>query len=189
MAVETTPRHEELQAELVALFLAEGFRPFTLGDLATRLRCSKTTLYALGESKEQLVANAVKRFFRTATSNVERRTAEAADPAGRVEAYLTAVADELRAASPAFVADLAAHPAARAAYERNTEIAARRVRALIADGVDEGAFRSVHVAFVADTVAATMRRIQTGEVLRATGLRDAEAYEELARLVLRGVAS
>jgi hypothetical protein len=55
--------------------------------------------------------------------------------------------------------------------------------------VASGDFRDVHAAFVADTVAGTMQRIQSGDVLRTTGLHDAEAYDELARLVLRGIRS
>lgn len=189
MPAVLSDRHEELADQLVALFLAEGFRGFTLGDLTQRLHCSKTTLYALGESKEQLVGNAVVRFFRAATGEVERATAAADGAEAKIAAYLSAVADALRPASAAFIADVAAHPTARRAYARNTKIAAGRVRELIDDGVASGDFREVHAAFVADTVANTMQRIQSGDVLRTTGLRDAEAYEELARLVLRGVRS
>jgi hypothetical protein len=85
--------------------------------------------------------------------------------------------------------DLAAHPATRAVYERNTQAAARRVGELIGEGIAAGMFRHVHGAFVADTVAAAMRRIQTGEVLTATGLSDAQAYDELAGLILNGIRS
>jgi len=186
MAV-STDRHVELLDELVELFLAEGFRRFTLSDLAGRLRCSKSTLYALGSSKEQLTGNAVRHFFRRATAFVEERTAAHDDPAERIVAYLSAVADALRPASPAFMADLADHPTASQVYEQNTAAAAERVRRLIAEGVERGAFRAVHAEFVADTVAATMTRIQGGAVLRNTGLSDAEAYEELAALVVGGV--
>lgn len=182
-----TPRHEQLLDDLVALFLSEGFRQFTLADLAERLHCSKSTLYALGHSKEQVTVNATVRFFRNATDAVETATARHDDPAERIVAYLRAVADALRPASSAFMADLADHPATRAVYERNTRVAAQRVGTLIGEGTASGAFRDVHGAFVADTVAATMRRIQTGEILAATGLHDAEAYDELAALVLNGI--
>lgn len=189
MPAVLSDRHEELADQLVALFLAEGFRGFTLGDLTRRLHCSKSTLYALGESKEQLVGNAVVRFFRAATGEVERATAEADGAEAKIAAYLSAVAAALRPASAEFIADVAAHPTARRAYARNTKIAAGRVRDLIDEGVESGDFRDVHAAFVADTVAATMERIQSGDVLRRTGLHDAEAYDELASLVLRGVRS
>ena len=187
MSVSSSPRLEELLDELVLIFLAEGFRQFTLSELAERLRCSKSTLYALGHSKEQLTVNVVRRFFRTATDTVEAATAHHSEPEARIVAYLRAVADALRPASAAFIADVGMHPATQAVYERNTALAAGRVGALIAEGIESGAFRDVHGAFVADTVAATMMRIQTGAVLRATGLHDAEAYDELAALVLSGV--
>lgn len=183
----TTTRSELLLDELVALFLAEGFRSFTLADLAERLHCSKSTLYALGHSKEQVTVNAIVRFFRTATEAVEAATARRTDPAARLVAYLNAVADALRPASPEFIADIAGHPATRAVYGRNTETAALRVAELIGEGIASGTFRSVHGAFVADTAAATMRRIQTGAVLAATGMHDAEAYDELALLILNGI--
>lgn len=180
-------RRDALLDDLVELFLAEGFRHFTLADLAARLRCSKSTLYELGHSKEQLTVNVIVRFFRRATARVEERTAAVAEPGERIATYLRAVADELRPASSAFAHDLGAHPAARAAYEKNTRIAARRVAELLSEGVAEDAFRAVHAAFVADVVATTMTRIQSGEIHRTTGLPDADAYDELAALVLEGV--
>jgi AcrR family transcriptional regulator len=187
LALASTPRHRRLLDELVELFLAEGFLRYTLADLAERLHCSKTTLYALGHSKEQLTINALVRFFRGATERVEERTAAQVEPGARIVSYLRAVADELRPASAAFVHDLATHPGARAVYAKNTRIAARRVRELVADGVAAGAFRDVHATFVADTVAATMTRIQSGDVGRTTGLTDAQAYDELASLILDGI--
>jgi uncharacterized protein YoaH (UPF0181 family) len=68
-------------------------------------------------------------------------------------------------------------------------MAAERVRRLIADGVSGGAFREVHTAFVGEVAAATMRQIQQGELQARTGLTDAEAYEQLASLIVHAVSS
>lgn len=182
-------RRTELLDALVDLLLAEGFASFTLDDLAARLHCSKRTLYALAGSKEQLVRAAVVHFFRTATVAVEQATATVSDPAARIAAYLSAVADALRPASPAFIDDVAAFAPAAEIYERNTRAAAARIRAFVDDGVAAGAFRDVHTGFVADVVASTMVRIQRREVAAATGLSDAEAYTELAALVTTGLRS
>ena len=62
-----TRRQAELLDQLESLFLAEGFARFTLDDLAVRLRCSKSTLYALAGSKEQLALRVIRHFFRKAT--------------------------------------------------------------------------------------------------------------------------
>ena len=180
-------RREELLDQLVSLFLAEGFRHFTLDDLSARLHCSKSTLYTLGQTKDQVTVNVVRRFFRTATGQVESAIAAPAPAGDRIAGYLNAIGDALRPASAAFMADLAAHAFAREIYEQNTAIAARRVGELIAAGVSSGEFRPVHAAFVADTAAATMARIQSGAVLAATGLADADAYDELAAVLLEGI--
>ncbi len=183
-----TARQAQLLDQLEELFLAEGFAGFTLEDLAVRLRCSKTTLYALADSKEQLAVRVVRHFFRRATAAVESRTATEEDPARRVTAYLEAVARALTPASRAFHRDLEAFPPGRAVYERNTAAAAERVSALITEGVAAGRFREVHPALVADTVTTLMLRIGRGDTARATGLDDAAAYRELAALLLHGIS-
>lgn len=182
-----TRRQAELLDQLEALFLAEGFSRFTLDDLALRLHCSKSTLYALAGSKEQLAHRVGKHFFRKATAAVEADTVTEDDPGRRVTAYLIAVARALAPAGPAFHRDLDAFPPGRAVYERNTAAAAERVRSLIADGVARGRFREVHPALVADTVTTLMFRIGRGDTGRATGLDDATAYRELAVLLLHGI--
>ncbi|MGY1622380.1 TetR/AcrR family transcriptional regulator [Geodermatophilus sp. SYSU D00965] len=183
-----TRRQAELLDQLEALFLAEGFSGFTLEDLAVRLHCSKSTLYALAESKEQLAARVIRHFFRKATAEVEARTATEGDPALRVTAYLTAVARALAPAGPAFYRDLDSFAPGRAVYEQNTARAAERVRELIAEGVARGRFREVHPALVADTVSTLVFRIGRGDTARATGLDDAAAYRELAALLLHGIS-
>jgi AcrR family transcriptional regulator len=183
-----TRRQAELLDQLEALFLAEGFSRFTLDDLALRLRCSKSTLYALAGSKEQLAHRVVKHFFRKATAAVEADTGTEGDPALRVTAYLNAVARALSPAGPAFHRDLDSFPPGREIYERNTAAAADRVRELIGDGVAQGRFREVHPALIADTVTTLMFRIGRGDTERATGLDDATAYRELAALLLHGIA-
>jgi AcrR family transcriptional regulator len=182
-----TRRQAELLDQLEELFLAEGFSRFTLDDLALRLHCSKSTLYALADSKEQLAHRVVKHFFRKATAAVEADTGTEGDPALRVTAYLNAVARALAPAGPTFHRDLDSFAPGREVYERNTAAAAERVRELIADGVAQGRFREVHPALIADTVTTLMVRIGRGDTLRATGLDDATAYRELAALLLHGI--
>lgn len=182
-----TRRRTELFDALVALFLAEGFAHLTLDDVAARLRCSKSTLYTLAGSKEQLVAAATVHFFRSATAFVETQVAAAHGARERIAAYLSAVGAALDPASDQFMADLDAFAPARATYEKNTRIAARRVQELIAAGVAAGEFRDVHAAFAAELVATMMVGIQQRAVRERTGLDDADAYRELAAILTGGI--
>lgn len=181
-------RRSELFEELVALLVSEGFAQFTLDDLAAQLRCSKRTLYGLAGSKEQLVRAVVVHFFRRATARVEAALVAETDPGGQLAAYLRAVAAELAPVSPRFFDDLAAFEPAAEVYERNTRAAAGRVQQLIDEGVTAGVFREVHVAFAAEVITSVMVRIQQRQVAASIGLADAEAYAQLAELLLHGLA-
>ncbi|MFD4366130.1 TetR/AcrR family transcriptional regulator [Rhodococcus sp. NPDC058521] len=180
-------RQTALLDNLVELFLTEGFAHLTLDDMASAVRCSKTTLYALAEGKDELVRVVAITFFRRAAEAVEESQAGIADPAEKITGYLSAVGDRLGSASAQFMNDLATTPAGRDVYAQNTRIAAERVRELIDDGVGSGKFRSVHADFVADVTASTMTRIQQRDVARSTGLDDAQAYRELAALITAGL--
>src|SRR5690348_720009 len=88
-------RRGELLDSLTALFLAEGFLEFGVGDLATRLRCSRSTLYLVAQSKEQIVLASLRHFFRGAAQRVEARVEREPDPGERLATYLRSVAREL----------------------------------------------------------------------------------------------
>ena len=183
-----TTRQRQLVGELLELFLAKGFADLTLDDIAARLGCSKRTLYALADSKEQLAVRTVRYFFRQATEQVETAIARTRSPAARVTRYLEAVAAALRPAGTQFLRDVDRQAATREVYEQNTAAAAVRVRELIDEGIRTGAFRQVSAVFVGEVVTATMRRITSGELGQATELDDAQAYAELAKLVVAAIS-
>ncbi|MCH5643193.1 TetR/AcrR family transcriptional regulator [Gordonia sp. ABSL49_1] len=182
-----TRRRAALFDAMVTLFLRDGFAHLAISDIAAQLRCSKSTLYTLADSKEQLATMAVTHFFREATTEVEQRVAAVDNPRERVITYLLAVKDALAPASAAFMRDLDAFAPTRALYEMNTEAAARRVGELIADGAAAGVFRDVDPVFAADLAASMMTRIQRGEVATATGLDHAAAYRQLASILTAGI--
>ena len=182
-----TSRQTHLRDALVDLVLKQGFSHLTMDQFAAQLNCSKRTLYALASSKEQLAVLTVRHFFKRATEQVESAIVHARAPAKRVTRYLEAVAEALRPASRAFRDDITHFGPAAEIYEQNTLAAAQRVRELIDEGTRAGAFRRVHAAFVSEVVTATMRRITSGEIAATTELSDAEAYAELADLVVAAI--
>ena len=60
---QRTRRQLDLLDRLVALMAAEGFAGFTLDEIALRMHCSKTTLYALADTKQDLVVEVVKQYL------------------------------------------------------------------------------------------------------------------------------
>ncbi|MEZ5212954.1 TetR/AcrR family transcriptional regulator [Gordonia sp. PP30] len=183
-----TRRRSELFDGIVDLFLSEGFAHLTLDEIAARLRCSKSTLYTLAGSKEQLVRAATVHFFRRATDEIAESVQDITGAREQITGFLDAVGAALAPASDRFMADLDAFPPARDVYQQNTEMAATRVQQMIDAGVAAGEFRPVHAAFAADLAATMIARIQQGGVRASTGLDDASAYHELAAILTGGIS-
>lgn len=180
-------RGAELLDHLIDLYLADGFLAFGMGELASRLRCSRSSLYLVASSKEQIIVTAVRRYFQRAAERIEARVEAQPNTGLRLQAYLDAVSDELAPASEQFYADLAEYPPARDLYEENTRRAGQRVQDIISAGVAAGTLRPVNARFVGTAVAEVMTAIQAGRIEAAAGLSDAEAYRALSDLVYRAL--
>src|SRR5690554_6334788 len=68
-------RRDELIDELIDLFIRDGFLGFSIEDIARELKRSKTTLYSVADSKEQIFVAVARAFFRRATARIEERLA------------------------------------------------------------------------------------------------------------------
>ncbi|RNM11819.1 TetR/AcrR family transcriptional regulator [Nocardioides pocheonensis] len=181
-------RREEMLRRLLEMFLAEGFSSLTVEEIASRLRCSKSTLYAVAPGKDQLVAAAMKCFFREATTYVEDSVARVEDPRDRIAVYLASIGDRMRQMSPACYSDMTASETAGMIYQLNARASARRVRELIHEGVKAKMLRPVHAEFVAESVGLLIDGIMHGQLLERTGLSSGDAYHELSTLVLQAMA-
>jgi AcrR family transcriptional regulator len=179
-------RAEQVLDGLIEIFLAEGFAHLGVAEMAQRLSCSKSTLYALAPSKEQIVTAAVRHFFRTATERVEATAARARTDEDRLLGYLQAIAQELTPAGRAFIRDVEGFEPAREIYRRNTEAAADRVRELVESALPATSTTDPH--FVGVVAAVVMEAIQRGAIEQSTGLDHAQAYAALGDLLVRSRA-
>lgn len=182
-----TARQQELFDELLRAFLAEGFADFTIDSAAVTLRCSKTTIYSLGRTREELIRRVIIEFFRDVA---ERSSAElhTENPATvRLRRYLGAMAEALRPASPQFMREVATHPLAEGIYRENIEAVSRRLQQLLAEGIASGELRQVPAQFVASVATLTMGHIQ-----QQAGLGEVdggEAYRQLGVLLVDGITA
>jgi AcrR family transcriptional regulator len=184
-APRSSARHTEILDGLIGLFLAEGFLGFSVEDFAERLQCSKSTLYAVAPSKEQLITAVVRAFFRQAAERVDATLARQTDPVARIGTYLEAISAELAPASSAFFGDLDMFTPAREIYAHNTAIAARKVQDLVLAAGLPG--RIPDATFIGAVAGTTMESIQRGEMAAMTGLSSATAYRLLADLIVASV--
>lgn len=183
-APKRTQRRDALLERLVTFILEDGFADASVETLSRELHCSKTTLYDIAASKEEIIVAGVRHFFRRAADRVEIRLLRTSDdPLEQIRAYLGAISEQLAPASPAFFADLDAWPATREIYRTNTLAAAEKVRSLVRAAAPSDA----NATFVGVVAAQVMEAIHRGEIETAAGLDDAAAYRALAELIVRSL--
>jgi AcrR family transcriptional regulator len=182
------PRRDRLLRDLEEIFLGEGFSSLTTDVLCKRLRCSKSTLYSVAGSREQIIQAVVRFFFAHSSAEIEAAVSSTTDPATRIVTYLEGVGKAMNRNSPAFYEDMVSYSPTAEIYRMNSQAAASRVQAMIEEGVREGIFRSADAALASLTVAYLMDGVQSGEVLEATGLSAGAAFAELGELLVHGLA-
>ncbi|WP_433715041.1 TetR/AcrR family transcriptional regulator [Nocardia sp. CA-084685] len=180
-------RRDDLLRQVQEIFLSEGFTTITIGELTERLHCSKATLYSVAATKEQLVVLATKHFFGESAEHIEADVATQTDPQAKILAYLGGIANAMRRNSNAFYQDMVAFAPTAEIYARNTARAAERVHELIDDGIRTGRFRATDGRFASQLVALAIEGVQSGVLLERTGLSAADAFNELASLLLNGL--
>lgn len=180
-------RRADLMKQIEEIVLREGFMDLNMDELASRLHCSKSTLYGVAGNKRDLVVAIVKHFFENATRRIEEATAAETDCRRKVKVYLRGVGREMGRNSPQFYLDMVAHAPAAKVYAINSAAAARRVREIIDQGVEAGQFRAVDAAFASELVVLAIDGVQSGRLLGPTGLTAGEAFAEIADILLDGL--
>lgn len=182
-------RRNELIDQMQTWFLAEGFSGLTVDDLCARLHCSKTTLYTVAGSREQIVQTVVRHFFAESAAAIEAEVLLYSDPSDRIVTYLAGVGRAMSRNSPDFYLDMVSYQPTAAIYRVNSDAAARRVRELIDEGVSTGAFTPGYANFASHAVAILIDGVQSGRLLEATGLSAGEAFTDLGEILINGLAT
>jgi AcrR family transcriptional regulator len=142
------PTRAALVRGLELYVLSHGFARATVDDLAAWLRCSKSTLYGLARSKEQIILAVLRAFLARLLADADRISAGESTVDGRLRAYLEEIQRAHTAIAPAALADVLDHPATRALYESTMDTIRRRVGELVGAGIGAGTFREVSAPFV-----------------------------------------
>ena len=173
--------------DLTALFLGEGFLHLTTDDIAKRLRCSKTTLYQIAPSREQLFDAVVDRYLSKIRQDGLAIASEAGDAPRAMVGLLGAGVTAGREASWEFVRDMRRHPSSRRRLDRHQRARVTDLEHLIEAGIRRGAFQGFHPRMVAELILAIIARVFEPDLLASVGLSLGEAYDEAYRLVEYGL--
>ena len=175
-----SPRQEEVLDIVEAVFLRDGIKGVRIGELAAEASCSRSTLYELAPSKEDLLLLVLDRMMRRIMRRGAQAIEQAADPVDRVRAMMTSGALDLAALGPRFLEAIRRHPPARLLFDRRIADGRDTLERLIEEGVRTGQFRPVNVPVVAEAIIAVVLRLTDPEFVRS---RRASSTSELAELV------
>ncbi|APT92655.1 transcriptional regulator [Corynebacterium phocae] len=180
-----TARQRELRQALRRDFLAEGFENFTIDGAVKRYHCSKSTLYALGNSRDNIIRAILVDFFKDITTQTKPRLDLPAPQA--LEQYFTDIAAALAPASPQFMRDCAREDVAQRVYSHNTKGAVENIRAMLDKGVKHGEFHASSLPFLPHLVQRAMEDIQRG--IYQDTVSSAAAYAAFGELLIRGLTT
>lgn len=184
---ELSDRARQLLDQLEALFTEEGFARLTVDGIATRLRCSKRTLYEIAPSRDELVLVVLDRRLRRA-GRLFREQSEALDePLDRLKAFMSADVSHARHPSLRFSEDVARHPAARRLVASHYRYANSLLQEIVQEGIARKRFNKVHPKVVVEIVDAALARLQDPDVLAAGGLTYEGAVAELTRFLVHAL--
>jgi AcrR family transcriptional regulator len=172
-----------LSARLRSFVLDQGFAQVCVEDMANLLHCSKATLYAIAPGKTPLLAGLLREFLREVAAHAEEQTADIADPAQRLTAYLSAIGAEMGRMSPACYADVASHDMIGAVYHGHVDALAGHLRQRIDQGMQAGDFRQANARFLAEAAAMITDANAQGGLPDRAGLTAAEAQSQLGDLL------
>ena len=184
---EFSPRQEEVLDVIEVVFLRKGIRAVRIGELAAEASCSRSTLYELAPSKEDLLLLVLDRMMRRIMQRGTLAIEGATDTVERVRALMTSGALDLGALGPRFMEAVRQHQPARLLFDRRIAEGRAALESLIADAVAAGRFRPVNAALVAEAMIAVLLHFTDPGVARPGTLSASGGLAELIDVLLDGL--
>lgn len=182
-----SPRQEQILDALEALVRREGFGELTVAELAARLKCSRSTLYALAPSKEQLFLIVEARLLERIQSTARAAAEQHSDPTARLQGYMEGALEVIRDIETLFLAEIQAHAPARRLVDEFRRITIGDLRALIEEGIAAGVFQPVNARLAAELLDAAASRMQDPRVLGEAGVTAGQALADVIQVITRGL--
>ena len=189
---ELTNRQREVLDQLVGLF-NNGFKEFTMADIAAKAGCSLRTLYDLAPSRDELVLTVLDRNLR----RIGRAAVETLDPAltplDAIRTYLKTANKAVASATPAFARDQAATPSTHRLAASHSDYLVAVTQTLLNLAVERGELasgdgRPIDTAAVAHVVAGLGAMFALPEHIEAIDSTPQQAANAMVEIILRGLA-
>ena len=181
-----TERQRDILDQLGTMF-AGGFATLTMAEIASRLSCSLRTLYALADSRDELVLIVVDRhLWRVGRSAHDVIDGDMA-PLDALRAYLEAATVAVSRTTEAWARDIATVPAARKLREGHNQYLFNVTKTLLDAAVESGDIADVDTAAVARVMAGLGEAFSQPDVIPTLRTSPKEAADAVVDLILKGL--
>ena len=185
--MRTSRSNEEFLAELADLIKREGVSSLGVGEIATRLRCSRRRLYEVAPTKEGLLLVVARQQFQDSLAAGFAAAAAESDPARRLVAYLNAGVRSSETLGAAFLADLQQSEEGRTMFDEYQRSRSEGAHEILEAGVRCGEFKPVNFDVVTEVLLGAAFRLRNPAFLSRAKLTVPEAFSEAYALVLQGL--
>lgn len=182
-----SPRQEEVLNAIESVLVREGIRGIRMGDLAAEVGCSRSTLYEIAPSKEDLLLLVVDRMMRRMSARGVAAIAKADTHIDRMRAMLTSGALDFAELGPRFLDDVGSHPPAHMLFDRWIVVCRDALERMIDEAADAKEIRPVNGPVVAEMMFAAVLRFTDPDFTRTTKISLAEALPAMVDVVLEGL--
>lgn len=149
-------------AEALRLFVRQGFRGVTIGELTQRLKVSSKTIYQLFGGKDRLAREAVALYQTRSQAIFDQLWAQTSDPAELLVRFHQEQVDKLIRFSPLFFREVA--PYLPEGQDLQSFFGCPRTRDLLERGQQEGLFQpQMQPAVAAEVLTLLLEQVCTGE--------------------------
>lgn len=171
------------------IVLRDGIRGIRMGDLATEAGCSRSTLYEIAPSKEDLLLLVLDRMMRHLSVRGAEAIATADTNVERITAMLTRAALDFAELGPHFLEAIRSHPPARLLFDRWVVVCRDVLEQLIDDAVADREIRPVPGPVVAEMMFVAVLRFADPDFTRTSKVTSADAMAQMVDVVLNGLRS
>jgi AcrR family transcriptional regulator len=178
-------RHRSILEGLEKLMRDGELATLTIGEMASRLECSRRALYELAPSKDQLILLVLDRVMHR-IGEIGISAIDFTAPAKvQLRQYATASLSYVWRSSA--IDDLSGIEGAERVREIHHRFAGTLFERIVATGIDRGEFRHCNSSVAAAVILASAVRFASPEVLDDLGLSLEDAIDEMLNLILGGL--
>lgn len=139
MPPPTKPQDQFMQ-ELRDLLLSEGIFNLTIGEIASRLGCSRRRLYEIAPTKQELFLKIADETLAAVREAGWREADKCNTPAEKIEAYFSYGTSVAKKMTVKFLRDIDALPAGKKLFDDHMRVRIQGLEQFIIDGIEQKHF-------------------------------------------------